>query len=269
METAVIEARKNRWVDGWFRSYARRYLRRAFHRVLIAGEPPRLVDGPLLVCVNHSSWWDLLLGFWLSSQVLGWDSYAPMDQRQLERYPVLRRLGVFGIDRESLRGGREFLQYARRLMQGAPRALWITAQGAMASNDVRPLRLYSGIARLAESLPGCRVATVVLDYEFWDERLPEAFVSFGRVLSVGPRGAGALLRELEETMEREMDGLDAVRRRRDSSLFREVLRGAGGISPAYDALRRLRAWSDGKAFEPAHGVLETPPRYGPARRPPQ
>ena len=50
-----------------------------------------------------------------------------MDQRQLCRYPVLTRLGVFGVDRESLHGGREFLDYARGLLEGRQRALWITA----------------------------------------------------------------------------------------------------------------------------------------------
>ena len=265
----MIPAKKNRLVQEWFRGYARSYLRRSFHRILVTGEMPGPLDGPTLVCVNHSSWWDLLLAFWLSRDVLDWDGYGPMDERQLRRYPILTRIGVFGVDRESLQGGREFLEYARRVMAGRKLALWITAQGAMVSNDRRPVRFYSGVAHLAQALGDCRVMTLALDYEFWDEKRPEAFVSFGPVrrIEAGPHfSRRALLQELETGLEGQMDALAALRRQRDPSLFRVVLDGRGGISPVYDAIRRLGALARGKRFSSEHGAVSTPPRWGPARR---
>ncbi|MGV3720007.1 MAG: lysophospholipid acyltransferase family protein, partial [Actinomycetota bacterium] len=237
----MIPASKNALLRTWFRGYVRRYLRRSFHRVLLLGDPPETPEGPLLVCLNHSSWWDLLICHWLSEELLGWDSYGPMDERQLRRYPVLRRLGAFGVDRESLEGARAFLRYSRALLAGRRRALWITAQGAMLSTSVRPIRLYSGMVRLARDLEQCSVTTLALDYEFWDDRLPEAFVSFSpvrRLTAVELRDPRRLQAELARRLETQMDELAAVRTRRDPSLFRVGLSSAQGISPAYDLIRR-------------------------------
>jgi 1-acyl-sn-glycerol-3-phosphate acyltransferase len=264
----MIPARKHEQVVRWFRGYTRRYLRRSFNRVLVAGERVPAPEGPLLVCLNHSSWWDMLIAFWLSHDYLGWDGYGPMDERQLRRYGILSRIGVFGVDRESLQGGRDFLEYARRLLSGHSRALWITAQGAMVSTDERPIRLYSGIARLAESLGSCHVTTVALQYEFWDEKRPEALVSLGPLRKV-EAGDGfssrGFLRELEADLEHRMDGLDRLRRGRDASLFRVALSGSSGISPAYDLFRRITGGLRGKAFDAGHGTVVTAPRRGPAR----
>jgi hypothetical protein len=265
----MIPAAKNPWVEGWSRRYARRYLGSAFHRVLLDGALPPRPEGPVLVSINHSSWWDLLAGFWLSTDVLGWDGYAPMDERQLRRYPILRRLGVFGVDRESLRGGREFLQHACELLEGRPRALWITPQGALVSTDVRPVRFYSGVARLARLLGRCHLLTVALQYEFWDDRRPELLVSFGELhcLETGhPPDTRSLTRRLEGEMEAQLDHLDRLRRRRDPGLFRELLHRPGGISPTYDRLRAASAVLKGERAPLEHGAVPTPPRWGPAGR---
>ncbi len=266
----MIPACKNRYVEQWFRGYVRSYLRRSFHRVLLAGELPPSPDGPLVVCVNHSSWWDMLFCFWLSRDVLDWDSYGPMDERQLRRYGILRRIGVFGVDRESLNGGREFLQYARELLGGEERrVIWMTAQGAMISNDERPVRFYGGVSHLVQALGRCQVMTAALDYEFWDEKRPEAFVSLGapRTVEAGPGfSRKAFLRELEAELEQRMDRLDTLRRTRDAASFRELLSSRSGISPTYDLLRRFGARLAGAEYAEQHGQVVTPPRWGPAAR---
>ena len=265
----MIPARKNPYVDRWFRGYSRRYLQQSFHRILLAGDLPQAPDGPLIVCLNHSSWWDLLVAFWLCRDLLDWDGYGPMDERQLRRYGILTRIGVFGVERESLHGGREFLGYATSILAGRRRVLWITAQGAMLSNDVRPVRFYSGVAHLAQALGPCHVTTLALDYEFWDEKRPEVFLQFGpmrRVEAGEPVARRELLRGLEGELERQMDELAALRRQRDPSLFRVVLESGGGVSPVYDAWRRLNAWRHGEEYSREHGAVATPPRWGPAGR---
>ncbi|MFN3653312.1 MAG: lysophospholipid acyltransferase family protein [Armatimonadota bacterium] len=269
----MIPAEKHPWVEAWFRRYTRAYLRRSFHRVLLSGELPPPPEQPRLVCMSHSSWWDLLLGFWLCRDVLGWDGYAPMDARQLRRYPMLRRIGVFGVERESLRGGREFVEYGRGLLAGSRRSLWITAQGEMTSTSRRPVRFYSGAGHLAEALAasgdGVEIVTLALEYELWDEKRPEAFVRFGPVRRVAPGSSGfrrELTRELEEDLTRELDHLFCERTERDPARFTELLRGEGGISPVYDFLRRVSALARGGAGPGAHGEVPTPPRWGPASR---
>ena len=265
----MIPAQKNRFVETWFQGYVHRYLRRSFHRMLISGDAPEIPDGPLIVCMSHSSWWDPLLAFWLSRELLGWDGYGVMEERQLRRYPLFTRIGAFGVERESLRGGREFLQYANGLLRGRRRALWLTVQGAMVSNAVRPLRFYSGVASLVQGLGTVHLTTVVLDYEFWNEKRPEAFVSFAPVLAVtaGPAfSRKAFLRDLEGRMEQQMEALADRQRQRDPSLFRIALAGGEGISPTYDALCRAGAWLRGTRYLGEHAAVATPPRWGPGRR---
>lgn len=266
----MLPARKNRFIQWWFRGYVRRYLKRSFHRVFLHGERPAAPPGPLLVCVNHSSWWDMLLAFWLSADVLDWDAYGPMDERQLRRYPILRGIGVFGVDRESLGGARDFLSYGKSLLEGQRRAMWMTAQGAMVSNDARPVRLYSGISRLAHAVGTCSVTTVALDYEFWDEKRPEIFVSFAPVRHVEIADAAQgrrLLQELSEQLEAQMTELAALRRRRDPSCFQLVLSAPSGVSPIYDRWRRFSARFRGERWEAQHGAVHTPPLWGPAASP--
>lgn len=265
----MIPAAKNPYVQAWFTRYTRGYLRRSFHRVLLSGEPPVRPEGPVVVCLSHSSWWDMLLAFWLSEDVLGWDGYGPMDERQLRRYPILRRVGVFGVDRESLAGGREFLAYSRTLLSEGRRTLWITAQGAMVSSQARPVRFYSGVAHLVQALGDCHVVPAALDYEFWDEKRPEALVRFGAPRRLrageGPHRR-VLLQELERDLEAEMDHLAAEMQTRDVSRFRVLLGSDGGISPVYDTLRRLSAGLRRERVEAEHGAVATPPRWGPAAR---
>ncbi len=216
----------------------------------------------------------MLAAFWIATDLLGWEGYGPMDERQLRRYAILRRIGVFGVDRESLRGGREFLDYATGLLAGTDRALWITAQGELVSTDVRPIRFYSGPAYLAERLlretGRCAYLSVALDYEFWDEKRPELLIRFGAVRELKAEPGllrKTILRAMEADLEAEMDALDELRRGRDASQFRQALAdrtGGGGVSPVYDLLRSVSARIRREHAPREHGAVHTPPRWGPA-----
>lgn len=241
-------------------------LRRDFHRVLaLAPEGlPGPLEGPVLVCLTHSSWWDLMLGEWLSTEVLHWDSYAAMDERQLRRYEFMRHLGVIGVDRASALGARKFLQGGVGVLASQKRALWLTAQGAMLASDARPIRLYGGIAALARLLPDCRILPVAFQYEFWSERKPEALVAFGESLKPDLElGRKELTLLLEKRLEETADLLDVARRSRDAARFHVLMQGAAETQPIYDFCRRIAARSRGQQIDVSHGAVVTPPRQDP------
>lgn len=261
----MIPARKHPWVDLWFTAYVDRYLRHSFHRILSRGPIPDLPDGPVVICTNHSSWWDTLVDYWLSRRVLAIDAYGPMDQRQLRRYPVLSRIGVFGVDRESLQGGREFLAYATELLRGRRSALVLTVQGAMVSPDQRPIRAYGGAARVVREVGKCSLVTLAIDYGFWDDRHPEIFLEWGEVRSFVPESAPSpreLTREIEAELTTLLDRQAEFKRSRDSSGATVLLQARSGVSPVYDLIRRLRG-ETGAALD--HGSVRTPPQWGPGR----
>jgi 1-acyl-sn-glycerol-3-phosphate acyltransferase len=260
----MIPAKKSPLVERWFFAYNRRYLQRSFHTLHLLGSPEAFTPErgiPIVVYFNHSSWWDLLLGIYLNDVALGWDSYGVMDERQVMRYRFFSKLGVIGVDRTSLRGAKEFLDYAVQLLAGKSRALWIAPQGEIASNLQRPFRFQSGIGHLAEALGEFYLLALAFEYEFWSEKQPEAFVSFAPVEHVKV-GEGfdrrAFTRQCERRLESLVDDLAAVRARRDPALFRPLFTGRAGISPVYDAVRALSARLRGEKFRRSHGEVVTP-----------
>lgn len=261
----LIPAAKSPLLERYFLLYTRRYLQRSFHAVHLLGDAPHFDDDghtPLLVYLNHSSWWDVLVGLLVETELFGWEYYTVMDARQLQRYKFFSRMGVVGVDRASLSGAKEFLSYAENLLKGKRRALWVTPQGAMLSNHARPITFQPGLSYLAAGLQNFYLARVTLHYEFWDERLPEAFVSVAPIehiqLAGQPFDRKAFLHAQERALETQLDTLLAAVQTRDCAAFRPLLRGQVGISPIYDALRALGARLRGERFTPEHSEIQTP-----------
>src|SRR5579871_6273704 len=261
----LIPPHKSPWLEKWFHHYIRRYLQRSFHCIHGIGMPP-LPEGdgrtPLIVCLNHSSWWDVLLGFYAGREWLPWESYGVMDALQLKRYRLFTRLGMIGVDRTRLSGAKEFVDFTERLLRGQHRALWVTPQGEMVSNQRRPIRFQPGLGLLAERLGDFYITTIVLHYAFWNERLPEAFISFSPLTHIQTTGNDfhrkTFLASQERAMEAQLDALLHLVERRDSRAFQPLLRGKSGISPTYDAFRALTARLRGEPFTVEHGDQSTP-----------
>ncbi len=247
-----------------FLLYIRRYMQRHFHAIHLQGKVPEVYqDGvtPLLVCLNHSSWWDLLMGAWAEQLITGFESYAAMDAIQLQRYPMFRRMGVIGVDRTSLAGARAFLQQTTCLLHRQPRALWITPQGTMQNLYQRPLRFQPGAARLAFNLNRCSVLCLAIHYEFWNERLPEAFLAFGEpevAVLTAPKEEKQFAEHTEKKLEALLNQLQQAAAQRDAALFTPLLRGGAGVAPLYDLWCKLNARQSRQPWLPEHGALHTP-----------
>ena len=83
----------------FFRGIVRSYFRRHFRAVQVQhSEKLATAEGPLIVYGNHSSWWDPMLITLLASVYLpDRRHYAPMAGEQLDRYPILRKIGIFPV----------------------------------------------------------------------------------------------------------------------------------------------------------------------------
>lgn len=166
---------------------------------------------PLVLYANHSSWWDGLVIF-----QAGWscrvEQYAMMEERQLRAYPFHRKLGAFGVVRESPRDGARSIEYAGQLIKGTNRVLWIFPQGETLPSDARPLMLYPGAARIIERAGVADAAPVAIRYEFLDDYRPEAFVRIGepsRLTADARFDARRLTALLAERLTRTLDELRA------------------------------------------------------------
>ena len=247
-------------METWFIRYIKWDLSHTFHHVYTLGEVGEIeTDGrtPLIVCLNHSSWWDAMLAILVESEFFGWERYAVMEETQLARYRFFTKLGMIGVDRTSMKGAREFVDFARALLSNAKRSLWLTPQGAFRSNYTRPIKFQSGISHVVASLEKFHFTTVALHYEFGSERKPDAFVSFSPVelVTVPPDfNRKEWLFAQERRMEAQLDALLAAVEARDPTLFKVFLSGKTGANPIYDATRSLTARLKGEKFTTEHNV---------------
>lgn len=253
MNRAAAEVRDRRSAAAvrLFHLYMRRYLARHFHALRLSGRVPALpTDRPTIVYSNHPGWWDPAVFITLAPLLFpDRHGFGPMAADQLSRYRFMERLGIFGIA-AGPEGARRFIEVSSGLLEDARTMLWITAEGAFRDPRDRPVRLGSGVARLAGRAPGTVLVPLAIEYPFWTERTPEALVRFGEPVAGGDAGDR---HRLGGRLEAAMDALSEAARSRDPTRFRTLVEGSAGIGGVYDAWRRARSALAGRRFRAEHG----------------
>jgi 1-acyl-sn-glycerol-3-phosphate acyltransferase len=249
--------RRTAWLIRGFYRYADWYVRKHFHAVRLSNTSALLpTDGaPLLVVLNHPSWWDPMIGVILSKRFAGYDHYPAIDAVAVEKYRIFTRLGFFGVDTHSLRGAAVFLRTASAILSAPHRAVWVTAQGRFTDVRTRPLGLQSGVGHVAARMETGSVIPVALEYCFWTERTPEALVRIGRPIDVSQVTCSARdwTSRIEEALTETLDELNTETMSRDPARFTTLLAGRTGVGGSYDLWRRVTAWARGRRFDPSHG----------------
>ncbi|MBM3679576.1 MAG: hypothetical protein FJW96_17130 [Actinobacteria bacterium] len=163
-----------------------------------------------------------------------------MDRVELERFAILRRVGIFGVDPDDPATLPAMIDYlaAERAKVGAI-AFIVTPQGSFA--DPRdPVRLRPGAAAAIARLGIRRVVAAAIEYAFRTDRKPEVFL---RLVEVDPPASPTRVRwhrEIEAAMQRNGEALAELVRARDPRRFETVLGGkAAQVHPVYDLWLRL------------------------------
>lgn len=239
----MIPASKNRWIEPVFSRINRSMLRRQFHGLYCSGlEQARSLDRsiPIILYGNHSCWWDGLIEFFLSREVLGLDAYLMMEERQMQRYTFFRWIGAFSVNPGSARDAVRSLRYAAGLFTAPGRAVWIYPQGVMVPNDVRPLVFSTGVVRLLEMLPRVQIIAMAHRYEFLKDQRPDAFVAFAPPrLIEGCADGKALLPTLEGELTGLLDRLKAEIVGGRTEGYTTLLRGRRSTNTGWDRVRML------------------------------
>ncbi len=241
----------------WFTRYTRWFLRRNFHglHLLRLTHLEKLEGLPLLICLNHPSWWDPLIGLYLSQRFfLKRRHAAPIAADGLAKYKIFDRLGLFGIRPNSRQGAVRFLEIGRAVLSLPDGAFWVTPQGAF--TDVRrPIEIEPGCGHLVRHVERFGMLPVALEYSFWNERFPEAFACFGEpvVACGGDRTASEWNALFARSMQETVNALSRRVQSRDSSAFESLLEGSAGVGGVYDLWRAAKARLQGKNWQPEHG----------------
>ncbi len=242
----------------WFRWWVRGYLRKHFHAIRLARgtQPDVPSDLPLIVVLNHPSWWDPLIGVVVAGLWPERAHYAPMDDSALKRYSLLGKLGIYGVEQRTTRGAVAFLRTTTAILFRRRTAVWITAQGRFTDPLVRPAQLRRGVGHVARRLDRGVIATLALEYLFWDERLPEVLCRFGRPIVIKKKQAlmtSEWVERIQTSLTSAQDALRDDALSRDPSRFETLLQGKVAIGGIYDCGRRLQARRLGERFRPEHG----------------
>lgn len=197
---------------------------------------------PLIMCANHSSWWDGYVARLVETQ-LGVDAYLMMEEAQLRRYFFFSWIGCFSVNRQDARSALQSLQYAARLLKERPRRfVWLFPQGEISPNDHRPLEFFTGAAHLARATSPSLLCPVAIRIEFLAEQRPDLFISLGEPLRIGPeetRTAGflkACTKRLEVAVTAELDQLRADVIASDYSSFNIIMQGRSSTNRLFDTL---------------------------------
>jgi 1-acyl-sn-glycerol-3-phosphate acyltransferase len=225
-------------------------------RIDRGGPPLSPPESPLIVVMNHASWWDPMTAVVLSGLMPeNRAHYAPMDAGGLSQYRFMEWLGIFGIELGTTRGSLAFIKKSRAILARPESVLWITAQGRFVDVRDRPARFREGLGRLLHRTSNVSVLPLAIEYPFWNDRLPELLVRFGPVVSVDDgRKASAEIwtRRMEEALEDVQDRLAESARRRDPSAFDVLIGGTAGVGGFYDLGRRFLATVRGQRFIADH-----------------
>lgn len=249
--------RRSDFLCRWFSWWVRGYLEKHFHAVRLSrGSRPNVSpDLPLIVALNHPSWWDPLMGVILAGLFPERTHFAPMDAQALARYSLFDKLGFYGVEQGTLRGAIAFLRTTASILAQPKSAVWITVQGQFTDTRVRPSRLRPGIGHIARRLSQGMVVPLALEYPFWEERLPEALARFGEPILI-ERGqnlsAAEWVERIEANLAAAQDALLADALSRDPSAFETLVQGKVAIGGVYDGWRRFRASLRGERFQAEH-----------------
>ncbi len=244
----------------WFRWYARRYVGKHFHsvRLSLGGSAPAGDPAPLVIYLNHASWWDPMVVI-LAGQRFFKDrtAFGPIDAAALNKYKFFARLGFFPVEQGTRRGAAQFLRSATAVLRDPDHLLWMTPQGEFVDPRERPVRFRSGLGHLPGLAKRMVVQPLAIEYAFWNERLPEVLLRFGEPISVYPgearlRSSNEWLEIFEAKLQQTQDALADESRRRDPGAFEDLLKGGAGVGGVYDLWRRLRAGLRGESFNPEH-----------------
>ena len=181
--------------------------------------------------------------------------FAPMDASALERYRILKRIGIFGVDMASARGAVQFLRTGLAILEEQG-VLWVTPQGRFADARERPLAFKPGLAALAAKTPGgCTVLPLAIEYPFWDERFPETLLHFGEPVQVVDQSAAEVEPALKDALEKAMDELKRMAIAREPAAFELLAQGSAGTGGFYEAGQRFIARLRGQPYRAEHTAV--------------
>lgn len=259
--TQQVYRQRSKFFTRLFGIYSEWWIARNFHALRFSchSKPGFSITDPLVVYSNHSAWWDPLIFVILAKRLFPeWAGYGPMDDRALEKYQFMKKLGIFGIDLNRSSGAKAFLTVCNGLLSKPGCMLWITAQGQFSDVRCVPMALRPGIAHLA-GLRKINFIPLAIEYVFWEERYPEILVRMGEPFNLKTRDHESnkeILGIQEQKLSVVMNELADLSITREYNAFHTMIDGNKGIGGIYDWANQLRYFMTGRTYRAGHREIQ-------------
>lgn len=241
----IITAHKDPNIERVFAFVNRWLLKKHFHQIWVTNfeklkdlDPSR----PVIFYANHSNWWDGLIAFYVTRDLLKMDGYLMMMAKQLKKYRFFRWIGAFSINRDSAISAYRSLEYALSLLSNDKQfvALWIFPQGELLANDFRPIKFLRGLAWLIKKAPSTQLVSVTFRYEFLNEQLPEIFLSVKIIDTLSDKSKlENITIYLEEDLTTQLDQLKMEVIKQQTTNYEAILKGGMSINIIYEKAKNL------------------------------
>ena len=196
-----LPARESKLFIGIFDLYCRWLFWRRFDSVSTKSAYQPADGQKTIYYLNHNSWWDGLIPFILNQKIFHQNARGMMEDKQLNRYPFFRRMGVFSINLSSARSSMQSLRYAIRSMDRPNAALYIYPQGKVVPFATNNLEFKKGIGWLARKLPDADLVPVGIYIHTKESDKPRLEIRVGKPVETDRNhSADAINNKLEEEL---------------------------------------------------------------------
>ncbi|MFG6149104.1 lysophospholipid acyltransferase family protein [Halobacillus sp. B23F22_1] len=175
----MLKANKSPWMMWGFTRFNRIFLHHHFNNIKICNLNSTSISKKSLFIVNHSSWWDALIIFFLNDQVVQSDAYGMMHEEGIRRFPFFRKIGVYSMNSKDRRHLLSSLSYSTELLE-RDKTVWMFPQGDEQHLEKRPLEFSNGASYIAERAEGVHVIPVSLYYSLEHMKKPNVYAIIGR-----------------------------------------------------------------------------------------
>lgn len=136
---------------------------------------------PVILVPNHISWWDGFFCFEVQRQIRpGSGIFSLMLESELKKFPILRKIGCFGIKPGNPASVRRAFEQFRDLVAVNPyRTLTFFPQGTISPLRHRPLGFRRGIETLGRMTGRVQYVPVAIHIEPLNHEKPTAFIYAG------------------------------------------------------------------------------------------
>lgn len=231
------KAANNEVFEHLFHLFNQKLIQRHFHSIYLSDYSAALPQKSSIIIVNHSSWWDPLMLFYLNQSTWKLDALAMMNEEGLNRFPFFQKLGAFSVDPKSPRSIFKSLNYAAEELQRG-RHIFIFPQGREAALEKRPLEFFNGAGYLKHKIPTAPVIPVTFYHGLFHHQKPEWFIHTGSPITGAPSWDRKKWTEIMEG--RVTQDLNNLRNDvlQEKQTFSPLLLGSQGISANWEKFKR-------------------------------